>query len=139
MPPGTADNAATHIRSLNESWLAAASRRDLAGMMAVYAPDAQELLPDMLPLVGRDSIRAFYKSLIERLPRFAHHFAPEEITVASSGDLAVVRGSYRFTPDTLKPRQVYEGKYVGVWRRRAGEWRLFINISNGNAPASTGS
>jgi len=74
MLPGTADNAAAHIRSLNESWLAAATRRDLAGMMAVYSPDAQELLPDMLPLVGRDSIRAFYQSLIERLPRFAHHF-----------------------------------------------------------------
>lgn len=124
------------IQALDELWLAAAARRDLDGMMAIYADDAQELLPDMAPLVGRDAIRAFYRGLIEQLPRFAHHFAPEDITVASSADLAVARGSYRFTPDTLDPQLVHVGKYVGVWRRRQGDWRLFINISNSDEPAS---
>ena len=139
MPPATDEDAVARIRARNESWLAAAARRDLDGMMSIYAPDAQELLPDMSPLVGRDSIRAFYRGLIEQLPRFAHHFTPEDVTVAGSGELAVVRGSYRFTPDTLLPQQVHEGKYVGVWRRRDGEWRLFINISNADAPAPSGS
>lgn len=134
MPSPTAQEAAARIRALDEAWLDAAARRDLSAMMANYAVNAQELLPDMPAIVGRDSIRAFYESVIEQLPRFTHDFAPEDITVASSGDLAVVRGTYRFTPDTLKPQEVQEGKYVGVWRYDDGEWRLFINISNTSKP-----
>ncbi len=134
MASQTSDAAVREIRALNDRWLAAAARRDLEGMMAVYAPDARELLPDMPPLMGRDAIGGFYRAVIDGFPRFAHDFTPEAFTVAGSGDLAVVRGSYRFTPDTLEPQRVQVGKYVSVWRRRAGEWRLFINISNGNAP-----
>lgn len=129
------DDAARHadaIRALDERWKAAADRRDLDGMMAIYAEDAQELLPGMPPIVGREAIREFYRELLERFPRLEHEFEPEEIQVADSGDLAVVRGTFRFTADTSRPDEVQSGKFVGVWRRRDGEWRLVINISNGN-------
>lgn len=99
-------------------------------MIAIYAADAQELLPDMAPIVGRDSIRAFYRSLIEQQPRFAHQFEAHELIVTESGDPAVVRGVYRFTADTLHRDQVQTGKFVGVWRHREGDWRLQVNISN---------
>ena len=118
------------IRDLDETWAAAAARRDLDAMMAIYAPDAQELLPGSPAIVGHQAIRYFYHDLFEQLPRLAHHFEPEAITVAQSRDLAVVRGHYRFTPDTLHPEQVQVGKFVGVWGRQRGEWRLLINISN---------
>lgn len=118
------------IRHLDETWAAAAARRDLDAMMAIYATDAQELLPGSPPIVGHEAIRHFYRDLFEQLPRLAHHFEPEAITVAQSRDLAVVRGHYRFTPDTLHPEQVQVGKFVGVWGRQRGEWRLLINISN---------
>jgi uncharacterized protein (TIGR02246 family) len=138
MESGDTSRHAARIRALDDSWLAAAARRDLDGMMAIYAPDAQELLPDSPPILGRDSIRAFYRRLMEQLPRFAHHFEPPEITVARSGDLAVVRGSYRFTPDTLYPHQVAAGKLVGVWCHRDGDWRLQLNVSNGDQPTPRG-
>ena len=125
---------ATHIRALDEMWKRAAAQRDLDGMMAIYAEDAQELLSGMPPIVGRDSIREFYRGLIDELPRFAHQFEAHEVIVAESGDLAVVRGSYRFTADTLRPAEVQTGKFVGVWRRRDGDWRLQMNISNSDQP-----
>lgn len=126
---------AARIRALDQQWLEAAARRDLDGMMAIYAPDARELLPGLPPLIGT-SIRAFYGNLMEQLPRFAHQFDAQEITVSAAGDLAVVQGRYRFTPDTQLPRQVYAGKFVGVWRRLGGDWRLAINISNSDPPPS---
>jgi hypothetical protein len=46
-----------------------------------------------------------------------------------------VRGTYRFTPDSQVPSHVHSGKFLGVWRRSAGDWRLAINISNGDPPA----
>jgi len=132
MTATTPDEHAERIRALDEAWMAAAARRDLDAMMSIYAEDARELLPDMHPLTGRDVIRAFYRRLIDRFPRFAHEFTPEEITVAESGELAVVQGTYRFTPDTLGAEEVQVGKFVGVWRRRAGDWQLQVNISNGS-------
>jgi len=125
---------AARIPALDDQWLEAAARRDLEGRLAIYAPDARELLPDTPAIVGRDAIRACYARLLDQLPRFAHRFDAEEITVGEAGDLAVVRGSYRFTPDTLQPAQVRTGKFVDVWRRREEDWRLVINISNGDPP-----
>jgi len=130
------DQHIEQIRVLDEAWKESAAQRDLEGMIAIYAPDAQELLPDMLPIVGRDAIREFYRGLIEAFPRFAHKFEAHEIIVAESGDLAVVRGSYRFTADTLLPAEVQTGKFVGIWRRRGGDWRLQMNISNSDQPPS---
>jgi hypothetical protein len=53
-----------------------------------------------------------------------------EVTIAESADLAIVRGSYRFTADELKPDDVQIGKFVSVWVFFSGDWRLEINISN---------
>lgn len=57
------------FRALDEAWAAAAARRDLDGMMAIYAQDAQELLPASPTIVGRDAICQFYAGLLERFPR----------------------------------------------------------------------
>ena len=100
-------------------------------MMAIYAPDAQELLPGLAALAGQQAIRDFYRQLIKQLPQFRHQFDADEVVVAASGDLAVVRGRYRFTVDARHPDVTEAGKFVGVWRFREGDWRLQINISNG--------
>lgn len=130
MDSNAMDENIVRIEALDDQWRDAAARRDLDGMMAIYAPDARELLPDLPPVVGRDAIRAFYGDLLDQFPRFAHEFETDEIIVAESGDLAVARGRYRFTPDTLNAAESQSGKFVGVWRYRDGDWRLQINISS---------
>ena len=118
------------ILDLEESWRVAARSKDLDGMMAIYADGAQELLPGLDPLVGTQSIRAFYKDLIRRLPHFVHQFEPNDIIDSDSHDIVVIRGTYRFTPDENNPDVFDEGKFVGVWRKFGDDWRLAINISN---------
>jgi uncharacterized protein (TIGR02246 family) len=122
------------IRELQESWLAAARHRDLDGMMIVYAPDAQELMPGQPAVVGRDALRELYRQLIAKFPRFNHALAMDEITIAESGDLAVLRGSYRFTFDEHAPERVDIGKLVSVWVYLAGDWRIQLVIANSDIP-----
>lgn len=118
---GTGDEQhASRIRALDAQWLQAAGRRDLDGMMAIYASDARELLPDLPPIIGKPAIRAFHARLMTQLPRFAPHLELREIAVAEAGDLAVVQGTYRFTPPTQHPAQVQGGKLLGVWRQLGG-------------------
>jgi uncharacterized protein (TIGR02246 family) len=131
----TASRHADRIRELDEGWLEAAARRDLDGMMAIYAPEAHELQPGLPPIIGRDAIREFYLGLIERLPRFRHSFTMDEVTIAESGDLAIVRGTYQFIPDDSVPEQADLGKFVAVWVFASGDWKLQINISNSDGPS----
>lgn len=126
----TASRHAERIRELEESWLTAARLRNVDGMLAMYAPEPYELWPGQPALVGREAIRAFYHQLLEDYPRFQQTFVMDEVTIAESGDLAVVRGTYRFTPDETKPGEVEIGKFVAVWVFYAGDWRLHTNISN---------
>lgn len=127
-----APSGVSEICALNDAWSAAAAKRDLDGMLAIYAEDACELLPGLPTIAGRDEIRSFYGRLLRDLPRFQHAFTPYTATVADSGDLVVMRGSYRFVPDADDPSTFETGKYVGVWCRIADEWRLVLNISNGD-------
>ena len=126
----TAGRHVERIRALDDSWLEAARRCDLDGMMAIYAPEATELLPGHPPLLGRDAIRDFYRGWLEGHPLLDASLTMDEVTIAESGDLAVVRGTYRFMFDSAKPDGTDAGKFVGVWIFTAGDWRLMINISN---------
>lgn len=139
MDQATASRHAERIRALDESWCVAAAQRDLDAMMAIYAPEAQELLPGQPPIVGRDAIRDFYRGVLDDFPRLEQHIDMHEITIAESGDLAVVRGSYRFTPDREEPDVVEAGKFVTVWVYAEGDWRLQVNISNSDDGESSGS
>jgi hypothetical protein len=78
--------ARERILALDEGWKAAARRRDLDGMLAIFAADAQELRPGMPPV---DSARARRLGVrreagvraerVHRSPRPARH-AGEEAT-----------------------------------------------------------
>lgn len=125
---------AERIRVLDQRWLDALAARDFDAMMVMYAADAREMLANQPAIEGHDSILAFFQALHARFPRFSHHFEPRTITVAQSGDLAVVTGTYRFIPDSLDPQNDDVGKFVGVWKRQDGQWRLALDISNSDRP-----
>lgn len=129
----TASRHADRIRQLNQAWVAAALERDLDAMMAIYSLDAQELLAGEPALIGRDAIREYYASLLEDLPRCSYSYDTQEVTIAESADLAIVRGSYRFVPDDQEPEDVELGKFVAVWVYFLGDWRLETTISNSDA------
>jgi uncharacterized protein (TIGR02246 family) len=133
----TASRQAERIRELEESWLTAARQRDVDGMLAIYSPDPYELWPGLPALVGRAAIGDFYSQLLEDYPRFQQTFVMDEVTIAESGDLAVVRGTYRFIPDETKPDEIEIGKFVAVWVFLSGDWRLQTNISNSDSLTGT--
>jgi uncharacterized protein (TIGR02246 family) len=65
MQSSATDGDAERIRTLDDAWAAAAARQDLEGMMAIYASDAQEMLPGCPAIAGREAIRRFYAGLIQ--------------------------------------------------------------------------
>ena len=118
------------VRQAIEARNANAERWYLNGQVdslaAIFAEDAWHLAPNMAPLVGRDSFRAFWTNAL-RWGRW--EFDHQTQDVVTGGSLAVERGRYalKFTPGEQAPMLGFEdrGNYVVLWRQDTdGEWRV---------------
>jgi len=122
------------IRELDRQWQAAVDARDVEAALAFHAADGIQMIAGSPAVVGTDSLRAWYESWLP-LEGITNKFDPVEIVVAASGDLAYDRGTYRFSMQTPDGPAVNVGKYLVVWTKRGGEWKVAVDISNSDVPA----
>lgn len=108
------------------------TRDDLPATVALFAEDA-EILPQDGPVVsGRTDIEQFLKN--QMTPVIS--FDTETDMSIVRGDLAVEQGHYRVR-DVRRGSDIEEGKYVHVWRRAGGDWKLYRVIYNTDVAADT--
>jgi ketosteroid isomerase-like protein len=110
--------------------------RHMDAVSALYARDARLLRANAPAVGGHDSIAVVFRDLAAELPRFRHEFRSDSIVVASGGDYAIVTGAYRFTPDTMHASTFDVGKYLGVWKREDGDWRIALDMTNSDGASS---
>jgi ketosteroid isomerase-like protein len=115
----TIDSVNTRI----ESWYA---KGQVDSLVSVFAEDAWQMPPNRAPLVGRDSIRAFWAGAV-RWGQWEFDFQTADVVAADS--VAVERGRYtlKFTAGAEAPLPSLQdrGNYVVYWRReRDGQWRI---------------
>lgn len=116
------------ITAVNRQFEAAARSQDLDGLAALYTPDAMVLPPDGPIVKGRADIKQMWGMVAQQLGlkevrlrtasfeqegSLGHEVGEATLTVAT-GSLVV--------------------KYVVVWKRTDGQWRLHRDIWN-SAPA----
>jgi ketosteroid isomerase-like protein len=103
----------------------AITRHDLAASVALFADDAQ-ILPQHGPAVsGRQEIEAYLNGWTT--PKVAYD-TDTELTLVR-GDLGIEQGRYRIR-NVRRGSDVEEGKYLHVWRRVGGDWKLYRMIYN---------
>lgn len=107
---------------------ASAQRSETAGMEASYASilssDARVYRNTQMPLVGKDSILAYFHPL-----KTVVTIDPIKAEIARSGDLGYTYGSY-----TLREQDstvaTEKGYYVRVWKRESdSKWRVVFDIT----------
>ena len=69
------------------------------------------------------------------LPGISLTFEPTRVEVSESADLAADVGVYALAFDGEGGRVEDEGKYVVVWRKVDGAWKVAADIFNSNLPA----
>ena len=125
------------IRGHVDHWLQLVKAKDAAGIAELYAEDGAVMPPNAPIGKGRAAIQQTWASMM-RTPGFGLTFAPEQIVVSSSGDMALDRGTYSLSIARDGTTQTDTGKYVVVWRKIGREWRAAADILNSDLPASGG-
>jgi ketosteroid isomerase-like protein len=110
------------IERADQAFCAAFNRGDAAGVASCYAEGGQ-LLPAHSEIVERPAIRTFWQGVMNLGIQSAELRAVE---VEACGDYAHEVGAYalRLADGTPADR----GKYVVIWKREQGEWKLYRDI-----------
>lgn len=117
------------IRTVNAQWLGFIRDRDAVAISRIYTPDGALMAPGAQVAQGQSSIEESWRGLMET-PGFDLTFTPDQILVASGGDMAMDRGTYRLSMKGPTGPTAEVGKYVVVWRNIGGEWKVAADIFN---------
>lgn len=129
----TPQTAEARIRELDEQWVAAVAARDTAAIVNVYASDGRFMVPNAPAASGGDAIRSTWAGLLA-LPNLSLTFEPTSIHVSDDATMAYDVGTYRLAYDGPTGRVEDNGKYLVVWEKRGGEWKVVADMINTDRP-----
>lgn len=132
---GAADADRERIAELQQQWVQAVAERDVDAIVGFYAEDAWFLPAGSPAMRGRDAIRDYWEKVLAEPPWRKLTFGPEDIRFRQDGDLAIDVGSSRTVVAEDGTETVRKGKYLIVWERRDGEWKVTADAFNANSAA----
>ncbi|MGC2199122.1 MAG: SgcJ/EcaC family oxidoreductase [Stellaceae bacterium] len=116
------------IQKLNDAWTAAFNKGDAAAVAAMYAEDAYVLPPGADMVKGRAAIEGFWRQAAQQM-------GDAKLTavdvLALGPDAAREIGTVTLKTKAQPPQEI-AGKYVVVWRKIGGDWKLATDIWNTN-------
>lgn len=128
-----ADEAA--IRRLDEEWGKAASAKNLDAVVGFYAHDGSLVWPGEPAVHGTAQIRAGWKKMMDTIPGLNLRFTPERIVISDDASLASDFGKVEFGHEVNGKPVMEIAKYVVVWRKEKGDWKVLYDSYNLNSEA----
>lgn len=122
------------IRALGQKVLAAVQAKDATASAGFYAADGAMLPADGQIAQGTAAITVAWQGLLG-MKNVQLTFGPTQVTVASANDMAYEIGTYELSFDSDKGPVEDVGKYVVVWKKVGGDWKVAADISNSDGAA----
>jgi len=122
--PAAAQKA--EIEAVNAKWMELFNKGDFDGVAALYTEDATAFPPGSAMVKGRAAIAALWKGMAEQV-------GDPKVTTLDVKPLgaAAAREIGTFSLKTKGPNpQEVTGKYVVVWEKVGGDWKLAADIWN---------
>ena len=117
------------IEAANKEFMSAFKKADPKAVAALYTADAQLLPPGAKTLQGPQAIAGYWSGA------FASGAAEVVLTTkevqAAGSDLAYEIGTY--TIESKEDKPLDQGKYLVIWKRDQGKWKLHRDIWNSDA------
>jgi len=114
------------IEAANAKWVEFFNKGDFAGIASLYADDAVALPPGLPMVKGKAAIGAMWKGLAEQVsdPTLT------TLEIKRLGRFAVREiGTFSLKTKGPTPKEL-TGKYVVVWEKIRGRWKLAADIWN---------
>ena len=119
------------LSGTTERFEAAIARGDAPALTDMFTSDGELMPPNGPRITGRAAILAFAKGFM------AAKMTVHDVVLSSrvQGDVGVKTGDYVFRDASGK--DVDHGKWIEVWRRENGHWRISHDIWNSDMAAAT--
>jgi uncharacterized protein (TIGR02246 family) len=130
-PSAQSGNERAAIEAVNAKFGAAWGSKDAAALAALYTANATLLPPNSARVTGSAAILEFWKGALASAPDRGKLTTAE---VEAHGDTAHEVGTYELSMADGKVAD--KGKYVVIWKREGGQWKLHRDIWNSDMPAA---
>lgn len=119
--------AKKYIREKNKQFTEAHVSGDNLAIDTLFTLDAKSFPPNAEPVIGRDAIS---KLTAEYIKYGVSQFHEETVEFYGNEDLLIDQGNYTMT---YGPDSTFEkGKYINVWKKVDGQWKIYSNMWNTN-------
>ncbi len=123
------------IRTIEAQWTAAVRAGDVDQLVAFFAPHAVTMDANAPISVGLEAIRGPLESwLADDAVSNTFTATLDTIEVSASGDLAYTRGTHRLSLTTPGGPVEQVGKWVTIYKKIDGEWKVIVDIWNSDLP-----
>ena len=119
------------IRDMDAEWSRAAENK-VAAKFASFYSETGSVMPFNTPIAtGKAKVQEVWTQLMAK-PGFSLRFAPTQIEVAKSKDMAYDIGTFELKlNDAQGESMTIPGKYVVVWKKqKGGSWKAEVDIFN---------
>ena len=122
--PAAAQKA--QIDAVNAKWMELFNKGDFAGIAELYTVDAVALPPGSPMVRGKAAIGAMWKGMAEQVgnPRVTA-LEVKRLGPATAREI----GTFNLTTKGSSPKEI-SGKYLVLWERVRGQWKLASDIWN---------
>jgi ketosteroid isomerase-like protein len=119
------------IEAEGKKFTAALKKGDAAALANMYTTDAKAMPPNDEIAQGRAAIQKVWQGAIDAGMR---DLTFEVLEVEKKGDSLYEVGKYKL--NGADGKQMDHGKYLVVWKREGGQWKLHRDIWNSSMPAT---
>ena len=118
------------IEEANRNFCGMLSKSDSVGLANSYATDAEMMVPNAPAVVGRKNIQTEISNIIN-----SGATKLDLKTINLWGDEGMLIEEGILTLATKDGKQLDKGKYIVLWKKEDGTWKLFRDCFNSDLPA----
>lgn len=134
--PPVVDQAAigTEITAITTAFKDGLAARDTNAIGNMYADDAHLLAPNAPRTDGKEAIRSAWAGFMS-MPGMELVPTTSSTMVSEAGDMVVELGTYTFKAQDPSGKPMADnGKYVTVYKKVNGEWKIVVDTWNSDVP-----
>ena len=125
-------NAKNEIEAANTAISEIIAKGDSVGMASAFSSDGAVMLNNMPSMQGKDNLTTVWGSSIR-----AGVSKIELSTTEVWGDENYITEEGLYVIKTKDDVQIDKGKYIVLWKKEDGKWKLHRDISNSDLPLAT--